>query len=101
MGKFKLIATTVAATAILLTGCGTSNGSQKSTSQSAVSSTKATSASSKHATSQKATATLWNTAKASQLRSYIKTWGPTMNQSYQEYTTSNDVNFYEIGRAHV
>lgn len=94
MGKFKLIATTVAATAILLTGCGTSNGSQKSTSQSAVSSTKATSASSKHATSQKATATLWNTAKASQLRSYIKTWGPTMNQSYQEYTTSNDVNFY-------
>ncbi|WP_314092990.1 DUF4767 domain-containing protein [Gemella haemolysans] len=40
--------------------------------------------------------TLWNKEKSNKLYKYVKEWEKTLNQSYKEYTPSNQVNFYGL-----
>jgi len=40
--------------------------------------------------------TLWNKEKSNKLYKYVKEWEKTLNQSYKEYTPSNQVNFHGL-----
>ena len=40
--------------------------------------------------------TLWNKEKSNKLYQYVKEWEKTLNQSYKEYTPSNQVNFHGL-----
>ena len=39
---------------------------------------------------------LWNKEKSNKLYKYVKEWEKTLNQSYKEYTPSNQVNFHGL-----
>ena len=40
--------------------------------------------------------TLWNKEKSNKLYKYVKEWEKTLNQSYKEYTPSNQVHFHGL-----
>lgn len=87
--KFRYIrlTATVAAAALILTGCG--ENSSQSHSQSTQSSTKISKKSDSN--KNKETNALWDSKKDEKLKDFINEWAPTMHQNYDKYNGKKSI----------
>lgn len=77
--------------ALVLGGCST-----QSKEQSHASSDNKSSSVNTTSNKQSVTTTKWNQSKDGKLATYIKKWGPTLDQSYTQYQPGHNVDFYGL-----
>lgn len=88
--KVKYLVAGLAATALLLGGCGQSSSSSHQSSKASSSTTNTTGVKGTKSGRQQSSV-LWNTQKDEQLEKFINQWAPTMHQSYEKYDGHNDL----------
>lgn len=99
MNRKMIIGTSVAVitSVALLAGCGSNSSSSKiGTNHGSSSNSYSANRNDSNGTTStnSADTALWNSGKSAKLATYIDAWGPTMDQSYQQYKSGDDVDFY-------